>query len=356
MKVAVLTHAGGAHLSAYFSALAESKDCDEVVIADPDNHATDEAKRLLGEKLTRSYTEYADLLEKESPELCMVTMEARLAPPVIEAALESGSHVFAEKPGCVTLQQFEKLATLAESKHLHLMLAFANRANPESLVARKMIQQGRIGKVYSIDMHIVADQMRLTNPNYHGTWYADKTRAGGGHLIWLGIHWLDLAMFLTDTAIVGASGAIANVGGQPISAEDSAVATLHFSNGMLGTLNSGYYLDTGYQTQIRIWGSKGWLNLDSTRAVKMTWYENTGPKAKQLQILESPIEPRGYSPFVAQAVTAISRNTAPPITTQESLNALRTVFGIYEAAETGKLVQTGAVPVSARDSFLRGND
>ena len=347
MKVAVLTHAGGAHLSAYFSALAESKDCDEVVIADPDNHATEEAKRLLGEKLTRSYTEYADLLEKESPELCMVTMEARLAPPVIEAALESGSHVFAEKPGCVTLQQFEKLATLAESKHLHLMLAFANRANPESLVARKMIQQGRIGKVYSIDMHIVADQMRLTNPNYHGTWYADKTRAGGGHLIWLGIHWLDLAMFLTDTAIVGASGAIANVGGQPISAEDSAVATLHFSNGMLGTLNSGYYLDTGYQTQIRIWGSKGWLNLDSTGTVKMTWYENTGPKAKQLQTLDSPTEPRGYSPFVAQAVTAISRNTAPPITTQESLNALRTVFGIYEAAETGKLVQTGAVPVSA---------
>jgi predicted dehydrogenase len=347
MKVAVLTHAGGAHLSAYFSALAESKDCDEVVIADADNQCADEARKLLGEKLTRSYTEYADLLEKESPELCMVTMEARLAPPVIEAALESGSHVFAEKPGCVTLQQFEKLATLAESKHLHLMLAFANRANPESLVARKMIQQGRIGKVYSIDMHIVADQTRLTNPNYHGTWYADKTRAGGGHLIWLGIHWLDLAMFLTDTAIVGASGAIANVGGQPISAEDSAVATLHFSNGMLGTLNSGYYLDTGYQTQIRIWGSKGWLNLDSTGAVKMTWYENTGPKAKQLQTLDSPTEPRGYSPFVAQAVTAISRNTAPPITTQESLNALRTVFGIYEAAETGKLVQTGAVPVSA---------
>jgi predicted dehydrogenase len=347
MKVAVLTHAGGAHLSAYFSALAESKDCDEVVIADSDNQCADEARKLLGEKLTRSYTEYADLLEKESPELCMVTMEARLAPPVIEAALESGSHVFAEKPGCVTLQQFEKLATLAESKHLHLMLAFANRANPESLVARKMIQQGRIGKVYSIDMHIVADQMRLTNLNYHGTWYADKTRAGGGHLIWLGIHWLDLAMFLTDTAIVGVSGAIANVGGQPISAEDSAVATLHFSNGMLGTLNSGYYLDTGYQTQIRIWGSKGWLNLDSTGAVKMTWYENTGPKAKQLQTLDSPTEPRGYSPFVAQAVTAISRNTAPPITTQESLNALRTVFGIYEAAETGKLVQTGAVPVSA---------
>ena len=346
MKVAVVTHAGGAHLSAYFSALAESANCDEVVIADPDNHWGDDARKLLGEKLTRSYTEYSELLEKESPKLCMVTMEARLATPVIKAALESGSHVFAEKPGCVNLQQFEILATLADSKHLHLMLAFANRANPESLVARKMIQQGRIGKVYSIDMHIVADQTRLTNPNYHGTWYADKTRAGGGHLIWLGIHWLDLAMFLTGTAIIRASGAVANVGGQPVSAEDSAVATLLFSNGMLGTLNSGYYLNAGYHTQIRIWGSKGWLNLDSTGTEKLTWYENTGPKAKQLQTLESPTEPRGYSPFVAQVVAAIAHNTAPPITTQESLNAIRTVFGIYEAAETSKLVETGAIPVA----------
>ena len=346
MKVAVLTHTGGAHLSAYFSALAESKDCAEVVIADPDNHWADEARRLLGDKLRRSYTTYAELLENESPKLCIVTMEARLAPPVIEAALEFGSHVFAEKPGCVTRQQFEKLATLAESKHLHLMLAFANRANPESLVARKMIQQGRLGKIYSLDMHIVADQTRLTNPNYHGTWYADKTRAGGGHLIWLGIHWLDLGMFLTGSAIVRASGAMANVGGQPIAAEDSAVATLQFSNGMLGTLNSGYYLDAGYHTQIRIWGSNGWVNLDSTGTTKMTWYENTGPKAKLLQTLDGPIEPRGYSPFVAEVVAAIAHNAAPPVTTQESLNALRTVFGIYEAAETGKLVETGAVPVA----------
>jgi predicted dehydrogenase len=346
MKVAILTHAGGAHMSAYFSALAEANDCDEVVLADPGNRWADEAKKALGTRLSRSYADYDELIAKESPKMCLVSMEAKDAPPVIEVALESGSHVFSEKPACVTLQQFEKLATLADSKHLHLMLAFANRVNPESLAARKMIQQGRFGDIYSIDMHIVADQTRLTKPDYHGTWYADKSRAGGGHLIWLGIHWLDLAMFLTGTAITEATGAIANIGKQPITAEDSAVATLRFSNGMVGTLNSGYYLDAGYHTQIRIWGSKGWLNLDSFGTDKMTWYENNGPKAKQLQTFESSVEPRGYSPFVAQAVTAIANDTTPPITTRESLNAIRTVFRIYEAAETGKAVRTGVEPIT----------
>jgi predicted dehydrogenase len=345
MKVALLTNASGAHISAYLPALAAAKDCDEVVLADPDKRWVEDAKKVLGDKLTRTYVSHSELLAQESPRLCMVSIEAKHAPPVVEAALNMGAHVFAEKPACVSLDEFEKLANLAESKHLHLMMAFANRVNPESLAARKMIRQGRIGNIYSIDMHIVADQTRLTRPAYHTAWYADKTRAGGGHLIWLGIHWLDLAMYLTGTVITEATGAIANVGGQPITVEDSAVATLRFDNGMLGSLNCGYYLDRSYHTQIRIWGSKGWLNIDSFGDPKLTWYENEGPKAKQLQAFEEPTEPRGYSPFVSRVVSAIARNTAPPISTQESLNTLRTVYGIYQAAETGAVTKTNAVAV-----------
>jgi UDP-N-acetyl-2-amino-2-deoxyglucuronate dehydrogenase len=345
MKVAFLTHAQGAHMSAYFSALATAKDCDEVVLADPGHRWHLDAKDALKEKLTRVYPSHAELLAKESPELCLVSMEARHAPPVIEAALNSGAHVFSEKPGCVTLGQFEKLADIAESKHLHLMMAFANRTNPESLAARQVIQQGRIGRIFSVDMRIVADQTRLTRPAYHTTWYADKTRAGGGHLIWLGIHWLDLAMYLTSTTITQVTGAVANVGGQPISAEDSAAATLRFNNGALGTINSGYYLDSSYHTEIRIWGSKGWINLDSVGSPQLTWYENGGPKAKQIQTFEETTEPRGYSPFVDRAVSAIANDSAPPVTTQESLNTMRTVFGIYKAAESGTATTINSVPV-----------
>lgn len=339
MKVAFLTHAEGAHMGAYFSALAAAEDCSEVVLADPDKKWAAAAKKALGDKLTQTYASHAELLTKEAPKFCLVSMEARHAPPVVQAALESGSHVFAEKPSCVSLDQFEQLANLAEAKHLHLMLAFANRTNPESIEARKIIRRGQIGDIYSVDMHIVADQTRLTRPEYQRTWFADKSRAGGGHLIWLGIHWLDLAMHVTGQKITQVMGSIANVGGQPITVEDSAVATLQFENGMLGTINSGYYLERGYHTQIRIWGSKGWLNLDSIGDPKLTWYENTGSKAKQLQKFAGPSTPRGYSPFVAEAVSSIARNVAPPVTTQESLTALRSVFGIYSSAKDGKRIE-----------------
>lgn len=334
-------------MGAYLSALATAKDCDEVVLADPDSRWVADARKVLGSKLTRTYADYSQLLAKETPRLCLISMEAKQAPPVIAAALEAGSHVFAEKPACVNLQQFEQLAKAADSKHLHLMLAFANRANPETAAAKKMILQGRLGRILSVDLHIVADQTRLTKPAYHQSWYADKDRAGGGHLIWLGIHWLDLAAYLTGQPITEVTGAVANAGKQPITVEDSAVATLRFEKGILGTINSGYYLNSGYHTQIRIWGSNGWLNLDSVGADKMTWYENTGPNAKQVQKFEDPTEPRGYSPYVEQVVSAIANDKAPPITTTESLNAIRTVFAIYQASETGSATKTAALTIQS---------
>ena len=55
-----------------------------------------------------------------------------------------------------------------------------------------------IARIDGVEAHLIADQTRLTRPAYHESWYAKKARDGGGHLIWLGIHWLDLARFLTE--------------------------------------------------------------------------------------------------------------------------------------------------------------
>jgi len=93
---------------------------------------------------------------------------------------------------------------------------------------------------------MVADQTRLTRPGYGERWEASKARAGGGHLVWLGIHWLDLMMYITDSAITDVAGFTATVGEDAQGdVEDSATAALRFDNGTLGTITSGYYTDAG---------------------------------------------------------------------------------------------------------------
>lgn len=336
IKVGFLTHAGGAHVGAYLQALAETSACSEVVLSDPDERWTAEAERLLGDKLTGTYDSPSALLEREQPGMALVTMEARDATAVIDAALEADCHVFAEKPACTAANDFAPLVQKADSKHRRLMLALANRLNPEIIEARRLVHSGAIGRILGLEMHLIADQTRLTREAYHQTWYASKDRAGGGHLIWLGIHWLDLAMQVTGADISHVAGFTQNVGGQPIDVEDSAAAALQFDAGFLGTMTSGYYLDRGYHSHIKIWGSAGWMHIESMKDQPLIWSSTIGDHAGEVQKWNGSKDPRGYTPFVQAAVQACADMTEPPISSADSLRALRTVFAIYRAAEGGQ--------------------
>lgn len=339
IPIGLLTHAGGAHIGAYLQALAASDECGQVFLADPDGRWEVDAKRLLGSKLKGIHADPRELLEARKPAMALVSMEARLAPPVIDAALDAGCHVFAEKPACVAPDDFRPLVQKADSKHLHLMLALANRLNPEVAAARQLIAEGRIGKLYAAQLHLVADQTRLTRPAYHQQWFADRERAGGGHLIWLGIHWLDLAMYLVGESIEEVAGFTGNIGGQPIRIEDSAAAAFRFAQGALGTVTSGYFLDRGYHSHIKIWGSAGWVHLQQRQPEPLKWYSTAGDEAGREQVWSGTTDPRGYTPFVAAAIRACAQDTAPPISNGDSLRALETVFAIYEAAARGNTTQ-----------------
>src|SRR5690348_9745061 len=96
ITVAVITHAEGAHLDAYFTALAQTEEAEAVVLSDPSGKTIERAKKALGAKLKETFKDAGDMLKKHQPAMALVSMEAVLAPPAIERALEAGCHVFAE--------------------------------------------------------------------------------------------------------------------------------------------------------------------------------------------------------------------------------------------------------------------
>lgn len=338
IPVVLVTHQGAAHVTAYLDALAAADDCGAVILVDPDGAWVEQARKRLGTKLRAVEKQVDPVLAKDGSGMVLVTMEARRAPAVIEAALEANWHVFAEKPACVRIEDFRKLVDLADRKHRFLMLALANRTNPEIAAARRLFESGALGRLYGVEAHLIADQTRLTRSEYHRSWFADRTRSGGGHLIWLGIHWLDLTMYITGQPIRRVAGFTANVGGQPVRIEDSAAVALQYRSGALGTLVSAYYLDKGYHQYIKVWGEHGWIMIRPMTDDPLRWYTSRGPEAGRVQSWKGKREPRGYTPFVRAAVRACRFDSEPPITNADSLRALETVFAIYRSAETGQAV------------------
>jgi len=332
IDVAVITQAEGAHLPDYFGSLGKIDACAGVTVVDPSGRCEALAKQHLGDKLKHFLKDPAELYAKFPPKLVIVSLEAVAAPPVIDAALDAGCHVVAEKPSCLKAADFEKLVRKAEQKHRHLMMAFANRQHAPVAEAKKLIAAGKLGKIYSVEAHLVTDQTRLKSPAYHKTWFASKARAGGGQLTWVGIHWLDLILFVTGLKVKQVTGFAGLVGGQPIDIEDAAVLSMQFDNGGFGTMNSGYYLDKGYHSHVQIWGEKGWMKLHTVEELPLEYYTT----ADGLQTFEYPKGGRGYLKFMQQAVAAACEEGPAPVNPDEALHVLKTIYSFYDAARTGK--------------------
>jgi predicted dehydrogenase len=336
IKVAVITQEGGAHLPDYFGSLAKIEEVESVALCDPSEKCVEMARKALGAKLTEIHTDSAELLKKFVPHMAIVSLEAVNAPPVIDAALEAGCHVFAEKPSCVRAEDYAKLVTKAQAKHRHLMLAVANRSHAPVREARRLIKTGKLGKIYGVELHLVTDQTRLKSAEYRKSWFCQKARAGGGQLIWVGIHWLDLVLHVTGLKIKQVAGFAGVVGGQPLDIEDSAALTMRFDNNSFGTMTSGYYLDKGYQSHVQMWGEHGWLRLAAVEELPLEWYSSKDVKEAKVERFEYPKGERGYLNFLRSAVRASAGMEDPPVTGEEGLHVLRSIFAFYEAAKTGK--------------------
>lgn len=338
IKIGVITEPTGAHLELYLRSLADCEGVEQVAIADSTGQTFDKAKHILGQRFPnlRTFRNSQEMIREVSPQMALITLEAYHSPQPIRIALESGCHVLTEKPACVRVEDFQQLVKIADAKQRHLMLALANRIAPPVKKAQELVHSGFLGKLYGADLHLVADQTRLTKPEYHRSWFAFKEKAGGGFLTWLGIHWLDLVQLITNDRIQQVCGFARNVGGQPIPVEDAAVLALSFQQGMVGTLNCGYYLDRGYQSHLMVWGSLGWLRLHLVEGTPLEWYSTRQGVPQGIQSFAYDPKARDYLPFVQASIDCVRGRERPPITGTEALHVLKVIGALYRAADTGQ--------------------
>ena len=337
VRVGIITEPGGQHLSSFTKALGVLEGVEMVAAADPSGDFLPKGRELLGARASsyRTFSDYRQMLEEIKPQLALLALEPHHTPPVMEAVLEAGGHILADKPACVRLEDFERVVRLAQSKRLQVMLGLTNRVSRPARRARELVESGLLGKLYGPSVHLVADQTRLTKPAYWKTWMASQERAGGGKLIYHGFHYLDLVHYIAGDQISEVTGFTRNVGGQPIEVEDSAVLAFRLGDGAVGTLNTGYYLNRGYSTLVAVWGSQGWLRFDLAAGPPMTWASTHPDAPKGVQSYHYQVEPNTYHLMIEEAVNAARGLAAPPITSEESHSVLKVVFAAYQAAAEG---------------------
>ncbi len=342
LRVGVITQQNGSHLGIYFPAIAASTSVAEVAVADSSGTTFASAKKLLGEHSNfKPFRDPTEMLSEFRPDLVLVSLASHAAPTRIREALSAGCHVLAEKPACVRAEDFAPLVRLASEKNLNLMLALPNRLAPATLRAKEIVDAGWLGKLYGVTFFQVKDQARLTRPDYQDSWFAFRDQAGGGHLIWLGIHDLDRVFFITDDRVARVTGFVNNVGGQPVEIEDAEAVSFQFQSGMVGTFQGGYYLEGGsYQAGTTLWGSRGWMRMSGHRGAdgsqrSFQWYSTHADAPRGVQTEEERGDVNAYQLLVQAAIDAARGARTAPLSGEDCLHVLNVIFGAYRAAETG---------------------
>jgi predicted dehydrogenase len=159
------------------------------------------------------------------------------------AALRAGKAVLCEKPLARTAAEAEPMVRAAAEARAAAMTGFNYRFVPAVLLARRLVLDGALGRIYHFRGRYSDDS--LVDPEAPHTWRHDRALAGSGVVGDLASHVIDLAHFLVGPiAAVGAASRTytptrpAPGGRRPVTVEDAVAATLEFQGGALGTLDA----------------------------------------------------------------------------------------------------------------------
>lgn len=265
--------------------------------------------------------------------------------PLTLSALKHNLHVLCEKPMAMNTADAIKMNEAAKKARKKLMINFSFRFSPMSFALKKQVDAGNIGDIY---FGRSVWHRRRGLPGFGG-WFGNKELAGGGPLIDLGVHRLDLALWLMGyPEPKSVSGSTYNVIARErarlekkhFSVEDLACGIIKFKNGATLILEASWALNIqGPEVmETTLCGTKGGLtqrNTDGLYTMGAEIYTEEGGDLFTKKLDKTTcVVPSSYHEFV----NSILDDRAPLATGDQGIKVMKILDGIYRSAASGKEV------------------
>lgn len=315
-----------------------------VAIADPDK----ERLKVQGDKFNvpSRYEDGEKMLAEESLDVVSIATPNKFHKPLTLAAFEAGCHVQCEKPMAMNAEEGREMVAAAAKAGKRLMINFSYRFTEQSWALKKQVETGILGDIYFAR---TVWHRRRGMPRFGG-WFGQKELAGGGPLIDLGVHRLDLALWLMGYpkpvwVLGGAYNHIATrlakKENKKFDVEDLAAGMIRFENGATMVLEASWAanIKESDKMETRLLGTDGGLvqrNLGEGYEFEAEMYlEREGC---QFDMKLHPPVPEAVS-SQEHFVEAIVSDTPHIATGEEGLIVMELLDAIYASAASGKPVQ-----------------
>ncbi len=297
--------------------------------------------------VARTYTSAEEMLEKESLDLVSICTPNKFHKPLTVAALRAGCHVLCEKPMAMNATEAREMLEAARKADRRLMINFSYRFSDQSFALKKQVESGILGDIY---FGRSIWHRRRGIPGFGG-WFGIKELSGGGPLIDLGVHRLDLALWLMGypkpTWVMGSAydpiaRELAAKEGKKFDVEDLAAACIKFENGATLMIEASWASNSKKNEQMEtiLFGTKGGLTQRNVGEGYGSFEAEIHLESQGCQFdmkLHPPVPAAKKS--MIHFVDAILNNEPHIATGEEGLIVMEILDAIYESARTGAPVK-----------------
>lgn len=197
-------------------------------------------------------------------------------PGAVAALAGAGKAVLVEKPLARTAAEAQPALEAVEAAGVAFGNGYLWRYDKLAERLRAMVADGRFGRLIHVEMSFVTSDARRRGEDH---WLFDPTISGGGFFHWLGCHWLDLLLYVTNQSVVGVTARLGAYGASAVSVEDGGAVILELEGGALATLTGGYWLPRwAGASRWTLHGTERWVHWEPARPGTGGALEIHGPK------------------------------------------------------------------------------
>ncbi|MFA9456323.1 Gfo/Idh/MocA family protein [Halalkalibacter sp. AB-rgal2] len=260
-------------------------------------------------------TDWNDLISRDDIDVIDINAPSDAHKEIAIAAARAGKHVFCEKPLALTLEDAREMLAVVKETGVKHMVNFNYRFTPAVMLAKKLIDEGRLGKIHHFRAWFLQDW--ITDPNFPLVWRLQKEIAGSGAHGDLGAHLIDMAHYLigdisevigmnetfikerplpTEMTGLSASGDENSPKGE-VTVDDATLFMARFANGALGSFEATRFA-TGHRStnSFEINGSKGSVIFDFERLNELqVYFENDEEDVQGFRRVLATDEAHAYS-------------------------------------------------------------
>lgn len=327
-----------AHMHAYSYAdvlVSNSVDAELVAIADSSTERL-AAVRDRYPSVQHVFSDYRELLRSGVAQAVIIASENVFHAPMAFHALDAGMHVLCEKPLATTVSDARNMIEAAKRAGRVLMTAFPVRFSPAIACAKRLIDNGELGRILGA--------ATTNHGSMPGSWFVNPELSGGGAVIDHTVHVVDLLRFLFGCEIVEVYACYEKRLHPEINCEDVGLLSMTMENGAVVTLDTSWSRCKTYpiwgDVKLEIRGELGRLALDCF-PTQVHRYDDRRQRHEAYSLTDNL-----DLLMIREFVSAVRENRAPVVTGEDGLRALEVALAAYKSGAEGRPVAVREVAVA----------